>query len=123
MFDIRFSKVAGKYLKKLDQITKERIKKTLLELAENPYKAKHLDVKKLANYEDAYRLKIGKYRAMYKIINKEVGIFIKRSEPCSPFCTPFQVILLELFCRSFLFQLNPYCSHSFHLCMGSQITY
>ena len=37
MFEIRFSKVAGKYLKQLDRITKERIEKSLLELAENPY--------------------------------------------------------------------------------------
>ena len=46
MFEIRFSKVAGKYLQKLDRTTKERIKKSLLELAENLYVVKNLDVKK-----------------------------------------------------------------------------
>ena len=48
MFEIRFSKVAGKYLKKLDRTTKERIKKSLLELARNPYVVKNLDVKKIS---------------------------------------------------------------------------
>ena len=76
MFEIRFSKVAGKYLQKLDRTTKERIKKSLLELAENPYVVKNLDVKKLAGYEDSYRLRIGKYRALYKIINNEVVVFV-----------------------------------------------
>jgi mRNA interferase RelE/StbE len=76
MFEIRFSKVAGKYLKKLDRITKERIKKSLLELAENPYEVKNLDIKKLAGYEDSYRLRVGKYRALYKIINSEVVVFV-----------------------------------------------
>lgn len=76
MFEIRFSKVAGKYLKKLDRITKERIKKSLLELAENPYEVKNLDIKKLAGYEDSYRLRVGKYRALYKIINNEVVVFV-----------------------------------------------
>ena len=32
MFEIRFSKVAGKYLKKLDRTTKERIKKVIIRI-------------------------------------------------------------------------------------------
>lgn len=76
MFEIRFSKGAGKYLKRLDKTTKERIKKSLLELAESPYRAKNLDIKRLAGYEDSYRLRVGKYRALYRIIDNEVVIFV-----------------------------------------------
>lgn len=76
MFEIRFSKGAGKYLKKLDRTTKERIKKSLLELSENPYESNQLNIKKLAGYEDSYRLRVGKYRALYTIIKSEVVIFV-----------------------------------------------
>ena len=58
MFAIRFSNGAGKFLQKLDRTTKERIKKSLLELAENPYEVKSLDVKRLAGYEDSYLLRV-----------------------------------------------------------------
>jgi mRNA-degrading endonuclease RelE of RelBE toxin-antitoxin system len=47
--------------------TKNQIKKSLLELAENPYWMINLNIKKLARYEDSYRLRIGKYRELYKI--------------------------------------------------------
>jgi mRNA interferase RelE/StbE len=76
MFEIRFSKGVGKYLQKLDRTTIERIKKSLLELAENPYEVKSLEVKRLAGYEDSYRLRVGKYRALYKIIDNEVVVFV-----------------------------------------------
>ncbi|MFD2616718.1 type II toxin-antitoxin system RelE/ParE family toxin [Terrilactibacillus laevilacticus] len=76
MYEIRFSKGAGKYLKKLDRNTKDRIKKSLLELAEDPYGTRNLDIKRLAGYEDSYRLRVGKYRALYTIIDKEVVIFV-----------------------------------------------
>jgi len=76
MFEIRFSKSAGKYLKKLDRTTKDRIKKSLFDLAEDPYKIRNLDIKRLAGYEDSYRLRVGKYRALYKIIDNEVVIFV-----------------------------------------------
>lgn len=75
MYSIRFSRDAGKYIKKMDRITKERIKKSLIILAENPYKT-NLDVKKLSGYEDSYRLRIGKYRALFKVIESEVVIFV-----------------------------------------------
>lgn len=75
MYKIRFSKDAGKYLKKLDNKTKERIKKSLLILSRNPYD-RSLDIKKLAGFKDSYRLRIGKYRALYKIFKNELVIFI-----------------------------------------------
>ncbi|MFX3628151.1 MAG: type II toxin-antitoxin system RelE/ParE family toxin [Ectobacillus sp.] len=69
MYDLRFSKEAGKYLQKTDRPTRERIKRSLLELAENPYDTAHLDVKKLAGYEDAYRIRIGKWNVNTKLDN------------------------------------------------------
>jgi len=76
MYEIRFSKSAGKYLKKLDKTTKERIRNSLLELAENPFHVKNLDIKRLSGYDYSFRLRIGKYRALYKIINDEVVILV-----------------------------------------------
>ena len=75
MYNIRFSKDAGKYIKKLDRVTKGRIRKALLQLAANPYQS-NLDVKRLSGYENSYRLRVGKYRALYKINKDEVIIFV-----------------------------------------------
>ncbi len=52
---------AAKYLKKLDENNKERIKKELTKLNENPKKGKHL------LYCPFWSLRIGKYRAIYEI--------------------------------------------------------
>ncbi|WP_206207706.1 type II toxin-antitoxin system RelE family toxin [Virgibacillus indicus] len=62
--------------KKLDKPTKERIKKSFVKLAQNPWEANQLDIKKLAGYEDSYRLRVGKYRALYTIIESEIVIFV-----------------------------------------------
>ncbi|MEI3614033.1 type II toxin-antitoxin system RelE family toxin [Pseudogracilibacillus sp. SO30301A] len=75
MFKINFSKRAGKYIKKLDKPTKERIKRALLLLAENPYDT-NLDIHRLAGYDDSFRLRIGKYRVLYKIMDNEIVIFV-----------------------------------------------
>ena len=75
MFEIRFSKSAGKYINKLDRVTRARIKKSLLKLSENPQDT-DLDVSKLRGYQDSFRLRIGKYKALYKIIKHEIVIFV-----------------------------------------------
>lgn len=75
IFEIHFSKSAGKYIKKLDKPTKERIKRALLLLAENPYDT-NLDIRRLAGYDDSFRLRIGKYRVLYKIMDNEIVIFV-----------------------------------------------
>ena len=67
MFDIRSSKGAGKYLKELDRKTKDRIKKSLLEIAEDPNRTQNLDIKRLAGYEKSYRLRVGKCRVLFKV--------------------------------------------------------
>lgn len=63
-YEIFLSEVADKFLKKLDANLKERIKNKISDLKENPELGKPL------KYSHWWSLRIGDYRAIYKI-NKE----------------------------------------------------
>lgn len=75
MFEVHFLAGAAKYIKKLARITKERIKKALLLLSENPYHT-NLDIHRLVGYENSFKLRIGKYRVLYKIMEVDIVIFV-----------------------------------------------
>lgn len=60
---IEYAKRAVKYIESLDKPTKERIKKGIEGLTENPPKG---DIKTMQGYSDGRkRLRIGKYRIIY----------------------------------------------------------
>lgn len=68
MYDIKFTKKAKKFLDKQDTITKERIKNSLLKLAENPKDNIKNDIKLLKGLsETAFRLRVGDIRIVYKL--------------------------------------------------------
>ncbi|QBK26901.1 type II toxin-antitoxin system RelE/ParE family toxin [Ureibacillus thermophilus] len=75
-YELRFSKLAAKNIKKLDRVTQERIKKSLLQLSESPFDFTKQDIKKLAGYTNSYRLRVGKYRILYTIMEHEIVIFV-----------------------------------------------
>ena len=60
---IEYSKKAVKYINSLDNITKKRIKNGIEGLTEQPPKG---DIKHLRSYSDCYRLRIGKYRIIFR---------------------------------------------------------
>lgn len=63
-----------KFLKVLDQKTKERLKKRLIEVKKNPFN-NHEDVKKLKGLgNDVYRLRVGKIRVVYQVIENDIEI-------------------------------------------------
>lgn len=70
---IEYSKKAVKYIESLDKPTKQRIKVGIEGLTENPPKG---DIKTLQGYSDGRkRLRIGKYRIVYKYgSNGEIDI-------------------------------------------------
>ena len=76
---IRIRKSAIKDLKKIDQAQKQKIQSKILSLKEFP-EVSH--VKKLTNFEPAYRLRIGDYRVLFDVVEDciEIGRVLHRKE-------------------------------------------
>ncbi len=77
IFDVFVSETAIKQLSKLETEVKERIKKHLFVLKENPFKPRSgADIKKLSGFENPalYRLRIGDFRIIYSIQDSQVKV-------------------------------------------------
>ena len=68
--DTVLSAQAAKYLRKLNEPDKSRIKKAIKKLEEDPPQG---DIKALAG-KDGYRLRIGDYRALFDIVEDIIVI-------------------------------------------------
>jgi mRNA interferase RelE/StbE len=75
-YKILISETAKAQLNRLSTDLKKRVKKALLELENNPYKPRpNADIKKLVGPKrNYYRLRIGKYRAIYIVEDNKVLI-------------------------------------------------
>jgi len=74
MFEIKLDNQPENFLKKCDKVLFERIKRKLNELRENP--VPH-DAKRVIGYElPIFRIRIGKYRILYRINHKENRIIM-----------------------------------------------
>jgi len=72
MFDVRLQDPAKRFLKKLEEQEQTRIIKKLKQLKENPELGKPLTGK----LSGLWSLRVGKYRALYQIRNKELLIIV-----------------------------------------------
>jgi mRNA interferase RelE/StbE len=72
---IEFGAKALKFLSKLEKDDKERIFKRIKELGENPFPS---DVKKLKGDRNVYRIRIGDFRVLYKIIPEDDVVLVFR---------------------------------------------
>ena len=72
---IEFGTKALKFLSKLEKVSKERVFKRIKELYEDPFPS---DVKKLKGEKDVYRIRIGDFRVLYRIIPEDDVILIFR---------------------------------------------
>lgn len=64
--EIRYSKSAAKSISTMDKATKRRVKEGIEGLTQQPPKG---DIKQMQGFIDAgYRLRIGKYRIIYKFL-------------------------------------------------------
>jgi len=77
---IEFGTRALKFLSKLEKVSKERIFKRIKELCEDPFPS---DVKKLKGEKDVYRIRIGDFRVLYRIISEDDVILIFRVDKIS----------------------------------------
>ena len=73
-YKIKFKKDAFKFLENHREL-KDKFIDAFTKICINPSNSE-LDIKKLIGYDDLYRLKIGKYRAIYTIINDELVILV-----------------------------------------------
>jgi len=80
--EVRFTKRAIKYLKKLDAKTAERIREKILQLlsmleAEGVIPFNELDVKKLkGQWEGYFRLRVGQIRVIFTLMGDELEILL-----------------------------------------------
>lgn len=74
MYKIFFSKKATKFLLQNKNII-EKVEKTVNILKINPY-FNNLDITKLKGYRNKYRIRIGKHRILYEIIEEKIIIII-----------------------------------------------
>ncbi len=63
-YDIIFSRQAEKFINILSDKEKDKFRKTLKELSENPYSYPY---KKIRGKVRMYRIRVGKYRVLYHI--------------------------------------------------------
>jgi|TARA_Y100000034_G_scaffold56298_1_gene68970 mRNA interferase RelE/StbE len=72
MHEIFLEKSAKRFLDKLDDFNAKRITKKLKSLEKNPKLGKPL----IGNLSGLWKLRIGKYRVIYKIIENKLFIFV-----------------------------------------------
>ena len=72
---IEFGTKTLKFLSKLDRDGKERVFKRIKELGNDPFPS---DVKKIKGERNVYRIRIGAFRVLYKIISKSDTILVFR---------------------------------------------
>jgi mRNA-degrading endonuclease RelE of RelBE toxin-antitoxin system len=68
MFNVYLSRKALESLKNTRNKPLERIKNLLLRLKTNPVPAKEFDIRKIKNIPDTYRVRISRYRIIYRIM-------------------------------------------------------
>ena len=68
MFNVYLSRKALKSLKSVRNKPLERIKNLLLRLKVNPVPAREFDIRKIKNIPNTYRVRISRYRIIYRII-------------------------------------------------------
>ena len=77
-FQVNIKKKALKFVSKLDKKDKERLRKALLLLKEDPIPIKLLDVAKIKGEKNTYRIRVGKIRVLYEVLWNDKVILIKR---------------------------------------------
>ncbi len=78
MYEVRYSKRVAKFLVKCDTYIFEKFQLQVKLLAKNP-SCNSLDIKNLKN-SSCYRLRIGKYRFLYEIIDQQMIIYFVKAD-------------------------------------------
>lgn len=79
MYKVKISKTVYKFIKSRPQKFREIIFEAFDKIAANPFDSS-LDVKRLKNKENHYRLRLGKYRILFEIFKNEVLIYFYNAD-------------------------------------------
>lgn len=76
-YKVKYSKSAEKFIKK-NKVIGIRFFKAFEDLADNKENSNLYDLKKFhaKNYDNVFRLRIGTYRAIFRIVNDELIIYV-----------------------------------------------
>lgn len=74
-YRVEFTAAAAKEIRKLDPQIRRRILAGVAELARDP---RPHGVRKLAGYDNAWRVRIGDYRILYEVIDDQVLVTVVR---------------------------------------------
>ena len=74
-YAVQIERAAGKAFDRLPQATKQRVATAIDNLAENP---RHVGVIKLADSDNGYRVRVGRYRIVFAIDDAAALISIVR---------------------------------------------
>lgn len=78
MYKVKTSKQFDKFLAKHQDI-QAKVFESFEAIAQNPYKT-NLDIKKLQGRANHYRLRIGKYRFLYEVLEREILIYAYKAD-------------------------------------------
>jgi mRNA-degrading endonuclease RelE of RelBE toxin-antitoxin system len=78
MFNVYLSRKALESLKNIRNKPLERIKNLLLRLKTNPVPAKEFDIRKIKNIPDTYRVRISRYRIIYRIMWDTNEVYVSK---------------------------------------------
>lgn len=80
IYEIRFSKRAASYFKRLDRKTKERIAASLDIMAVDPF-SNTLEIKPMVGRPEEFRLRVGDYRLIYTVENDVLVVYVLKVYP------------------------------------------
>ena len=72
-YEIEISRTAEQQLRKLPRADRERVARRMSSLAHDPYPR---GTRKLAGFEDVYRVRVGSWRILYSVGTKTLIIII-----------------------------------------------
>ncbi|MFW6246398.1 MAG: type II toxin-antitoxin system RelE family toxin [Tangfeifania sp.] len=76
MYKVILNKKVIKFLQKRSDSEKKLIKRKIELLQQNPIKNENLDIKQLKGVENVYRLRIGKIRMVYQVMNDKLIVIL-----------------------------------------------
>jgi len=79
MYEIEIKKQVAKFINKRTPNERIKIAQSFLLLRQNPYRS-DLDIKKLTNTKNDFRLRIGKYRFLYTIFENRLLISMYKAD-------------------------------------------
>jgi mRNA interferase RelE/StbE len=76
MYKVILNKKVIKFLQRRSESEKKSIKRKIDLLQQNPIKNENLDIKQLKGVENVYRLRIGKIRMVYQVLNEKLVVIL-----------------------------------------------